>query len=218
MESKKARRERAGRIAATLAAWYPDDIHAALDWRTPYELLISTILAAQATDAKVNEVAPALYAKHPDARSMAAVAPEAIEPLIHATGFFRAKARSVVACSRALVERHGGEVPRTMEELVALPGVGRKTANVVLTDCFGVPGIVVDTHVLRIVGRLGLTGQADAEKVEADLMELLPDAEWSAFCHRVTYLGRRVCDARKPKCGECRLRADCPTGRKTSEV
>jgi endonuclease III len=212
-ESRKARAGRASRIAATLAGWYPDDVRCALTWRTPFELLVKTILSAQATDVKVNEVAPALFARYPDAAALAAAEPGDVEPLIHATGFFRAKARSVVACSRALVERHGGQVPRTMEPLTALPGVGRKTANVVLTECFGVPGIVVDTHVLRVSGRLGLASGDDAERVEADLGALLPEPAWSDFCHRLTYLGRRVCDARKPKCLECRLRPDCPTGK-----
>jgi endonuclease-3 len=213
VESRKAKAERAARIAKTLAAWYPDDVKCALTWRTPFELLVKTILSAQSTDAKVNEVAPALFARFPDAKAMAAAEAEDVEPLVHATGFFRAKARSVVACSRALVDRHGGQVPRTMDELVALPGVGRKTANVILTDVFGVPGIVVDTHVLRVAGRLGLASGDDAERVEADLMVLLPESAWSDFCHRLTYLGRRVCDARRPRCPECRLREMCPTGK-----
>jgi len=207
------KRERAGRIAATLADWYPDDVRAALEWRKPLELLVSTILAAQSTDAKVNEVAPALYERFPDAAALAAAPAEDVERLIHATGFFRNKAKSVQGCCRALVERHGGEVPRTLPELVALPGVGRKTANVVLTNCFGVPGIVVDTHVIRLSCRLGLTGETDPDRIERDLMALLPEPEWSPFCHRLTYLGRRVCTARAPRHAECRLLPDCPTGK-----
>ena len=214
MESMKARRERAGEIATVLAGWYPDDLRCALDFENPYQLLVKTILAAQCTDKKVNEISPALFARWPDPASLAAAPLPEIEKMVRQTGFFRAKAASIRKCSQALVERHGGVVPRTMEGLNALPGVGRKTANVLLTNVFGVPGIVVDTHVLRVAGRLGLSRETDAEKVEADLMRLLPEAEWSAFCHRLTWLGRRVCDARKPRCVECRLRPVCPTGRK----
>ncbi len=213
MESLARRRERARRIAATLAQWYPEDTRTALDFRDPFQLLVATILAAQCTDERVNQVAPHLFRRFPDAAALAGADPGEVEAIIRPTGFFRAKARSIHACCRRLVEVHGGEVPVSMEDLIALPGVGRKTANVIRTNCFGLPGIVVDTHVLRLAGRLGLSDGRDADRVEADLMALLPASEWSDFCHRLTWLGRRVCAARKPRCDDCRLRADCPTGR-----
>ena len=216
MEKLRDRKARAGRIAAILAGWYPDDVRAALDWRNPVELLVSTILAAQATDVKVNEIAPALYARFPDPAALAGAPVAEVEDLVRQTGFFRNKARAVQACCRALLDRHGGEVPGAMEDLVALPGVGRKTANVVRTNCFGLPGIVVDTHVIRLSARLGLTDESDPEKIERDLMALLPEAEWSAFCHRLTWLGRRVCTARKPAHAACRLLPDCPTGKEAT--
>ncbi|MBM4397941.1 MAG: endonuclease III [Deltaproteobacteria bacterium] len=212
MESPVRAKARAARIAATLADWYPDDVHTALEWRNPLQLLVSTILSAQATDVKVNQVAPALYARFPDAAALAAAPIEDVETLVRETGFFRNKARSIKGCALGLVERHGGEVPRTLDELVELPGVGRKTANVVLWNCFEVPGIVVDTHVIRVSGRLGLTVHAEAERIEIDLMALLPKDEWAPFCNRLTYLGRRVCSARMPRHSECRLLGDCPAG------
>lgn len=214
MMASELLREKALTIAEILAQWYPDDVHTALTWQTPFELLIKTILSAQTTDVKVNEIAPSLFAAYPDAKALASANPEDVESLIRATGFFRNKARNIVECSRTLMERHGGEVPRTMEGLTALPGVGRKTANVVLTNCFGIPGVVVDTHVLRVTDRLGLAS-GDAEDVEAQLMELLPVDEWSPFSHRVTYLGRRICLARRPMCDQCRLIDLCPAARRT---
>lgn len=212
MEGLRQRQERAGRIAASLAAWFPEGTTSALAWRSPLELLVATILAAQARDEVINTITPVLFSRFPDARALAEAPVEELEGLIRLSGFFRNKAKSVQGCARALVERHGGEVPRTMEELVALPGVGRKTANVVLTNCFGVPGIVTDTHVLRVSARLHLTMEEDPEKVERDLMALLPPGDWAAFCHRMTWFGRRVCGARKPDCPRCPLRPDCPTG------
>jgi endonuclease-3 len=212
MESAKARKERAGRIAATLAGWMPDSTGTPLHWRSPLELLVGTILAAQARDDTVNQVVPVLLARFPDAASIAAAPVEEVEAIVKTTGFFRAKARSVQGCCAMLVERHGGEVPATMEALTALPGVGRKTANVVLGNCFGVPGLVVDTHVLRVSKRWELTAEEDAERVEADLCALLPREEWTPFSHRVTWFGRSFCTARNPRCPECRLLDLCPFG------
>lgn len=213
MEPLPRRRERARCIARVLAEWYPDDTGTALAFRDPFELLVATILAAQCTDDRVNQVAPLLFRRFPDAASLAAADLAEIEEVIRPTGFFRAKARNIQACCRRLVEVHGGEVPVSMEDLTALPGVGRKTANVIRTTAFGLPGVVVDTHVLRLAGRLGLSERRNADDVEADLTTLLPESEWSDFSHRLTWLGRRVCAARKPRCADCRLRADCPTGR-----
>ncbi len=213
MESLARRRERARRIARTLAEWYPDDTGTALAFRDPFELLVATILAAQCTDERVNQVAPLLFQRFPDAAALADADPAEVEAIIRPTGFFRAKTRNIQACCQRLVAVHGGRVPVTMEDLTALPGVGRKTANVIRTNCFGLPGIVVDTHVLRLAGRLGFSDHREADAVEADLIALLPETEWSDFSHRLTWLGRRVCVARKPRCDVCRLRADCPTGR-----
>lgn len=212
MEALSRRRERARRIARTLAGWYPDDTGTALAFRDPFELLVATILAAQCTDERVNQVAPLLFRRFPDAAALAGADPAEVEAIIRPTGFFRAKTRNIQACCRRLVAVHGGRVPVSMEDLTSLPGVGRKTANVIRTNCFGLPGIVVDTHVFRLAGRLGLSDRREADAVEADLMALLPEAEWSDFSHRLTWLGRRVCVARKPRCDDCRLRSDCPTG------
>lgn len=212
MESKRVRAARAVRVAQTLEDWYPDDNKGALAFDEPFQLLIATILSAQCTDVKVNEVAPKLFEHFPDPAAMAKAPPKKVETLIHATGFFRAKARSVIGSAAAIVQHHEGRVPKTMEALTTLPGVGRKTANVVLTQCFGVPGIIVDTHVRRLSQRLGFTKHEDPDRIEADLQALLPDHLWTDFTHRLTWLGRRVCMARKPRCEQCRLKPDCPTG------
>lgn len=214
MEPLSRKRERATRIARILAEWYPSDTETALAFRDPFELLVATILAAQCTDERVNQVAPRLFERFPDPNSLARADPSEVEEIIRSTGFFKAKTRHILACCQRLVEVHGGRVPSAMEDLTALPGVGRKTANVIRTNSFGLPGIVVDTHVLRLAGRLGLSERKVADEVEADLMDLLPESEWSAFSHRLTWLGRRVCGARRPRCDECRLRPECPTGRK----
>jgi endonuclease-3 len=178
-----------------------------------FQLLVATVLSAQCTDAMVNRVTPALFARYPDAPAMAAGAPEELEPLIRPTGFFRAKARSLAGLSAALVERHGGEVPGTMAELVRLPGVGRKTASVVLGHWFGVPAIPVDTHVLRVARRLGLTGAADPGRVERDLAALWPRRLWTDGALRLILHGRRVCAARRPRCEACVLAGFCPSAR-----
>lgn len=202
-------RSRAGRIVRRLAQLYPE-ASCALDYATPLQLLIATILSAQCTDARVNQVTPALFARYPDAAAFAGADPEELEGLIQSTGFFHNKARHILRCCQQMVERHGGQVPKTMEELTALAGVGRKTANVVLGNAFGVPGLPVDTHVGRLSQRLGLTEHSDPVLIERDLMALLPAREWTMFSHRLIYHGRQVCHARRPLCAECGLTRLCP--------
>jgi endonuclease-3 len=197
------------RLVRELARLYPD-AECALKHQGPLQLLVATILSAQCTDARVNQVTPALFARYPDAAAFAAADPRELEALIQSTGFFRTKARNIIACCKQLVERHGGQVPGTMEQLVPLPGVGRKTANVILGTAFGVPGIPVDTHVGRLSRRLGLTVHTDPVKVERDLAALLPPKEWTMFSHRLIFHGRRVCHARKPECERCTLTKLCP--------
>jgi endonuclease-3 len=209
MKAPNSLRARAGRIVRTLARLYPD-AHCALHHANPLQLLIATILSAQCTDERVNKVTPALFARYPDAHAFAAADPAELEKMVQSTGFFRNKARNIIACCRQLVEQHGGQVPQTMEELVPLAGVGRKTANVILGNCFGVPGIVVDTHVGRLGGRMGLTLHADPVKIEQDLMAVLPRKEWTMFSHRMIFHGRQVCLARKPQCEGCALADVCP--------
>src|SRR5437762_7683787 len=182
----------ARRVFRALTRLYPD-ARCALQHSTPLELLIATILSAQCTDARVNLVTPALFARYKTAKDYAAADPRELERLVQSTGFFRAKAKSIRECCRTIVEEHGGDVPRTLDALVKLPGVGRKTANVVLGDAFGVPGITVDTHVGRLSRRLGLTTHTDPVKVEQDLMALLPTEQWVMFNHRTIYHGRQVC-------------------------
>lgn len=190
---------------------YPD-AKASLDFNSPFELLIATILAAQSTDARVNIVTKSLFRKYPTPEAFARAEQVEMEKDVRQTGFFRNKAKAVIGCSQALVERHGGEVPESMDDLVKLPGVGRKTANVVLGNAFGKQvGIAVDTHVTRVSGRLGLTAHADPEKIEQDLMQLLPSSEWTTFTHRVIDHGRETCVARKPLCSECVLNDLCPS-------
>jgi endonuclease-3 len=202
-------RTRARRLVRELARLYPD-VRIALEFADPLQLLVATILSAQCTDARVNQVTPALFARYPDAAAFAAAKPRELEAMIRSTGFFRNKARNIIACCQALVERHGGRVPETMEDLVPLPGVGRKTANVVLGNAFGVPGIPVDTHVGRLSRRLGLTTHADPAKVERDLTAVLPRKEWVVFAHRMMRHGRQVCHSRRPRCEVCPLASFCP--------
>jgi endonuclease-3 len=209
------------RVKATpeLAALYYDrlteaypDAHCALDHRDTFELLAATILSAQCTDARVNMVTPSLFARYPTASELAGAEQEDVEEIIRSTGFFRSKAKSLIGMARALVERHGGEVPRTMDELTALPGVGRKTANVILGNAFGLDeGVVVDTHVARLSHRLGLVTGDDPVKIERKLMKLLPRERWTMLSHLLIEHGRRVCDARKPRCWECVLADTCPS-------
>jgi endonuclease-3 len=210
-ESASARAARASEILARLKAAYPD-AHCALDYRSPLELLVATILSAQCTDVRVNLVTPALFAACPTAADYAEIAPERLEALIASTGFFRNKAKSLRGMGRTLVERHGGEVPRTLTELVELPGVGRKTANVVLGNAFATnEGVVVDTHVGRLSRRLGFSRATDPVKVEQDLMPLFPRSDWTLVSHLLIDHGRRICNARKPLCARCFLADICPS-------
>ena len=194
-----------------MKAEYPD-ARTELDWSNPLELLVATILSAQTTDVQVNRVTESLFSKYRTAEDYADSTPDELEEDIRPTGFYRNKARSLRAMASALVEEHGGEVPRTMSELVALPGVGRKTANVVLGNAFGVnEGIVVDTHVRRVSGRLGLTESRDPVKIEQELMRLVPEGDWTIFSHLLILHGRRTCKARKPDCPNCILNDICPS-------
>jgi endonuclease III len=200
----------APKVVAHLAADYPD-VTCALENESAFELLIATILSAQCTDERVNMVTPELFRRWPTPAAMAAAPIDALEKVIHSTGFYRNKAKNIKACSRELADKHDGEVPRDIEAMVELPGVGRKTANVVLGTCYGMAtGVVVDTHVTRLSNRLGLTKHADATKIERDLMQIVPQSEWVDFAHRMIHHGRRICTARKPKCPECSMRAFCP--------
>ena len=208
-EPRKSLIERTVRIAAALARLYPE-ARISLDFTTPWQCLVATILSAQCTDKRVNQVTPRLFAEIPDVHAMDAAPASRIERLILDTGFFRQKTRSLKGAAHAILERFSGEVPSRMEELVTLPGVGRKTANVLLGHVFGRPGLVVDTHVRRLAQRLGLTRESDPEKIEHDLQALLEPAEWTPFSMRLILHGRTVCFARKPRCEICALAADCP--------
>jgi endonuclease-3 len=207
-------RSRAPELLERLGALYP---HAtcSLDWRTPYELLVATMLSAQCTDARVNMVTPALFERFPDAAAAAAVEPAEVEPYVQSTGFFRNKAKAIVGSSRLLMEHHGGEVPRTMEDLLVLPGVARKTASVVLAWCFGInAGVTVDTHVSRLAQRLKLSRHSEPRRIEPDLMKLVPQAHWQDLSIRLIFHGRAVCTARSPRCGSCPIADLCPMGGK----
>ena len=198
-------------IISRLKEAYPD-ARTALDWTNPLELLVATVLSAQTTDVRVNAVTPDLFAKYPTAADYAGADPAELEEDIRPTGFFRNKAKSLRGMTQALVEDHGGEVPRTMQELVALPGVGRKTANVVLGNAFAIDeGVVVDTHVRRLSNRLGLTSHDDPEKIERDLMQTVPREDWTVFSHLLILHGRGVCKARKPDCENCVVNDLCPS-------
>jgi endonuclease III len=200
-------------VTARLKAWYPN-ARTELDWSNPLELLVATILSAQTTDVQVNKVTESLFAKYRKAEDYADADPDVLEEDIRPTGFYRNKARALRGMAGALVEEHGGEVPRTMSELVALPGVGRKTANVVLGNAFGTnEGIVVDTHVRRVSGRLGLTESKDPVKIEQDLIRLVPEEDRTIFSHLLILHGRRTCKARKPDCPNCILNDICPSAR-----
>jgi endonuclease III len=211
------KKQRALEIVQRLKRMYPK-ASCSLDYETPFQLLIATILSAQSTDVRVNIVTKTLFKKYPTVDSFANAKPLVLERDIHSTGFFRNKAKSVIGASQAILERHGGEVPRTMEELTALPGVGRKTANVVLGNAFGIDeGIVVDTHVTRLSGRLALTKHSDAVKIESDLVKLIPRNIWTKFSHMLILHGRAICVARKPKCSECLLNELCPSAQEPLE-
>lgn len=216
-ESRSSKRERAARIVARLAELYPES-RCSLDHASPYQLLVATVLSAQCTDARVNLVTPGLFARFPDAGALAAADEEAVVEEIRSVNYYRTKARALVGLGRVLQAEHGGEVPRALEALTALPGVGRKTANVVRGVGFGeADGVVVDTHVKRVAARLGLTRHDDPGKVEQDLIPLLEPPDRVAFTHRVIDHGRAVCVARTPRCTLCGLRELCPTGRAKGE-
>ncbi len=198
-------------VVSRLKAEYPGAT-TELNWTNPLELLVATILSAQTTDVRVNQVTRSLFEKYRTARDYAEADPAELEEDIRPTGFYRNKAKALQGMARALLERHGGEVPKTMEDLVALPGVGRKTANVVLGNAFGVDeGIVVDTHVRRLSNRLGLSAERDPEKIERDLMRVVPKEDWTVFSHLLILHGRRVCKARRPDCPNCVLNDVCPS-------
>ena len=210
-------KKRAQEIDRRLAKRYPD-AKCALDFTNAFELLIATILSAQSTDARVNIVTKSLFRKYPNPAAFAKANLVEMETDVKQTGFFRNKAKAVINCSKVIMERHGGEVPRTMEELVELPGVGRKTANVVLGNAMGLNvGVVVDTHVGRVSGRLGLTESADPVVIEQDLMKLIPRDKWTIFAHRLIFHGRQTCEARKPKCDECVVNELCPSRQTTDD-
>jgi len=201
--------ERLRRILDELARRYPD-ARCELDFGTPLELLVATVLSAQCTDRRVNQVTPALFRKYRTARAYAEADPAVLEEEIRSTGFFRSKAKNLIACCRALVAEFGGEVPREREALVTLPGVGRKTANILRYNAYGLPGFGVDTHVIRVTNRLGLVETEEPEKIEAALCPLFPEAEWGMASHRFIFHGRRTCHARTPDCADCSLRPLCP--------
>lgn len=210
-ESREARQRRARQILALLKRGYPD-AHCELDYRTPFQLLVATILSAQCTDVRVNLVTPALFVRYPTPEALADAESEDVEALIRSTGFFRNKARSLIGMARALVADHGGEVPREMEALRVLPGVGRKTANVILGNAYGIKaGVTVDTHVARLSGLLRLTRDTTPEKIEQALMLLIPREDWTLISHLLIWHGRRICIARRPKCSECVVAPLCPS-------
>jgi len=208
-ESHLAMVRRARRINRELAELYPY-AHPELDFRNPFELLVATVLSAQTTDLRVNQTTPAVFAAYPTPEDMAAAVPEELEEIVRPTGFFRAKAKSLIGLSAAIRDNFGGEVPARLSDLVTLPGVGRKTANVVLGNAFGVPGITVDTHFGRLVRRWKWTEQEDPEKVEAEIGAIFPKSEWTMLSHRVIFHGRRICHSRKPACGACPIAPLCP--------
>jgi len=208
--SRTALVRRARRINRELAILYPD-AHTELDFSSPLELLVATILSAQCTDKRVNQVTPVLFARYQTAADYAAADRDEVEKIIQSTGFFRAKTTSIIGLGQALCERFGGEVPGRLKDLVTLPGVGRKTANVVLGNAFSVPGITVDTHFARLSRRFGWTAQDDPVKIEHEVGSLIPRREWTLLSHRLIWHGRRVCHARRPACGACGLARLCPS-------
>jgi endonuclease-3 len=210
-ESRAARTRRTGTILAALKREYPD-AHCELENVTPFQLLVATILSAQCTDARVNMVTPVLFARYPTPAALALAAPADVEGLIRSTGFFRNKAKNLIGMARALVEHHGGEVPREMDALRVLPGVGRKTANVILGNAYGInAGVTVDTHVTRLSGLLRLSNATTPEKIEESLMAVIPRDDWTLVSHLLIWHGRRVCIARRPKCGVCVIARSCPS-------
>ncbi|MCA9783790.1 MAG: endonuclease III [Calditrichaeota bacterium] len=211
-ETKTARKARAARIVELLRETYPDS-RCSLDYGTPHQLLVATILSAQCTDARVNTVCVDLFRKYRSVKAFAQADEAELAQDIRSCGYFNQKAKSLLGMSRALVEHHGGEVPDTIEELVKLPGVGRKTANCILGEVYGVPSMVIDTHMVRIMNLLGLGDTSDPVKLEQQLMQIFEPAEWVSLVHRTIDHGRAVCIARRPRCGDCVLRAECPSSK-----
>jgi len=210
-ETLTEKKARAGRIIELLKLRYPD-ARCSLDFTTPHQLLVATVLSAQCTDERVNQVTPELFRKYPSVKAFAEADLQTLEKDIYATGFYRNKARAIIESARQLVGRHGGEIPRKLDELVALNGVGRKTASVILGAGFGLAeGVVVDTHVARISRLLRFTAQSDPLKIERDLMKIIPREDWIAFAHLLIYHGRAICVARRPRCAECPLAPHCPS-------
>jgi endonuclease III len=209
-ETPIGRKRRARKMARLLAETHPD-AHTELDFSTPLELTVATILSAQSTDKKVNEVTPIVFARYRSAADYAAADRAELEKMLHPTGFFRAKTDALIKLGQALVDRYGGAVPSTLDDLVSLPGIGRKTANVILGNAFGVPGITVDTHFRRLVNRFGWVHEDDPVKIEFQVADLIEKREWTMLSHRVIFHGRRVCHAKKPACGACSLASLCPS-------
>jgi endonuclease-3 len=212
-ESKRARKERALRVFDLLAEEYPD-AECELDFEDPFQLAVATILSAQTTDERVNSVTPELFRRYPTASALATASPQDVEEIVRSTGFFRNKAKNIIGFARGVMEEHGGSVPRSMVDLTRLPGVGRKTANVVLGNAFGIDeGVVVDTHVSRLSRRLLFSDEETPEKIEAQLMALFPPERWTLLAHLLIWHGRRVCDARRPRCEACVVSHLCPSSR-----
>lgn len=216
-ETLQAKKKRVAAIFRRLRKAYPD-LRCAIHFTTPWELLVATILSAQCTDRLVNKVTPALFKKYPGVRACAEADPRLFEKDIHSTGFYKNKTKNILAAAKAVLERFGGEVPSRMEELVSLPGVGRKTANVILGNAFGVPGISVDTHMIRINRLLGLTRNTDPVKIEFDLMPLVPEKNWAAYSSLIIHHGRVRCIARRPDCSHCEILQGCPFGKKEAGI
>lgn len=212
-ESKEKKKIRAAKILKILRKTYPD-AKCALYFNSPMQLLVATILSAQCTDKRVNMVTPALFEQFPDAAAFSRARQEDVERLIQSTGFYRNKARNICAAARQIMEKHGGEVPARLDQLVLLPGVGRKTANVILGNAFGIPGLTVDTHMIRLNNRLGLTKSKDPVRIEFELMELVPKEEWTWYSHFIIHHGRERCSARKPDCAGCEVQTLCPSREK----
>lgn len=210
------KKQRVIKIMEELDKMYPD-AGCSLAYENPLQLLIATQLAAQCTDKRVNIVTEKLFKKYKTVEDFANADQRILEKEIHSTGFYRNKARNIISCCKKIVEQYDGQVPNSMEELLTLPGVGRKTANVVLGDAFGIPGIVVDTHAKRLSNRLGLTKQQDPTKIEFDLMRVIPKVHWSSFSHKLVFHGRAICSARKPNCEQCSIRPYCVFGQKNIE-
>jgi len=209
-DAEKQTKQRVRRLVRGLARTYPD-VECALTHDGPFQLLAATILSAQCTDERVNAVTPVLFREYPDSRRLAAAKQKHVEKIIHSLGFFRAKATNLIGMAKGVEEEFDGEIPRDLDSLVSLPGVGRKTANVLLGTAFGIPsGVVVDTHVKRICNLLGLTASKNPEQIERDMMTLVPKKEWINWSHRLIHHGRRICIARRPNCQECPLLKDCP--------